>query len=425
MGKGNTQLTVWLLQTGEPLHIDDQSARPMRAMNLANALVEKGHKVVLWSSAFYHQEKRHRSTEFTTIQVNSSLEIRLIASPGYSRNIGLKRLWDHAIMAKNLKRELAKITDAPDVAFLGYPPIEVAAVMGGWLKKKNIKFILDIKDLWPSIFIDAMPGRIAKTIGRTILFPYFSIGKKLMQNAAGISSMSQSFLNWADAFSGKKSKTLDIIVPLTSPDVALSTDELRAADEWWDSINVKNDGKPRICFVGSHSQAFDMLPIYEAAIYFENKNIRCDFVICGHGPFTDNWKAMMKELPNVFFPGWIDRPKTKSLAARSLAAIAPYKNMENFILNLPNKVLDSLSLGLPVLSPLQGEVYEMINKKKVGLSYGDVSGTPLYGCIENLLIDPALCAELAESSHRLFNEQFSYRVVYGKLVEHLEKVASI
>jgi hypothetical protein len=38
-------LTVWILQTGEPLHIDGENARPMRAMNLSNALVEAGHKV--------------------------------------------------------------------------------------------------------------------------------------------------------------------------------------------------------------------------------------------------------------------------------------------------------------------------------------------------------------------------------------------
>jgi glycosyltransferase involved in cell wall biosynthesis len=397
----------------------------MRAMNLANALVEKGHNVVLWSSGFYHQEKRHRYTNYTTIKVNNSLEIRLVPSPGYTRNIGLRRLWDHLVMAINLKRQLGKTAEIPDVAFLGYPPIEVAAVMGEWLKKKNVKFILDIKDLWPSIFIDALPGYITKNIGRALLFPNFIIGKKLMKNATGISAMSQSFLNWADAFSGKVSKANDIIVPLTSPDVALTSTELRAADEWWDSLNVKNDGKPRVCFVGSHSQAFDMIPIYEAATYFKDKNIECDFVICGNGPFNDNWKIMMKDLPNVFFPGWIDRPKTKSLAARSIGTIAPYKNMENFIFNLPNKVLDSLSLGLPVLSPLQGEVYEMIKKKKVGLSYGDVSGTTLHCCIESLINNPVLFTELATNAKKLFNEEFAYTTVYTKLVEHLEKIESL
>lgn len=38
---------IWIFQTGEPLHIDGGSARPMRAMNLSNALVQAGHRVVL------------------------------------------------------------------------------------------------------------------------------------------------------------------------------------------------------------------------------------------------------------------------------------------------------------------------------------------------------------------------------------------
>ena len=50
-------MLVWILQTGEPLHIDGGAPRPMRAMNLSNKLVKAGHTVVLWSSAFDHQKK--------------------------------------------------------------------------------------------------------------------------------------------------------------------------------------------------------------------------------------------------------------------------------------------------------------------------------------------------------------------------------
>ena len=48
-------MNIWILQTGEPLHSDGENARPMRAMNLANKLIENGHSVTLWSSAFSHQ----------------------------------------------------------------------------------------------------------------------------------------------------------------------------------------------------------------------------------------------------------------------------------------------------------------------------------------------------------------------------------
>ena len=42
-------MRIWIIQTGEPLHIDHGDPKPMRGMNLANKLSEKGHEVTLWS----------------------------------------------------------------------------------------------------------------------------------------------------------------------------------------------------------------------------------------------------------------------------------------------------------------------------------------------------------------------------------------
>ena len=129
LSKKEKKILAWVLQTGEPLHIDGENVRPMRAMNLSNALAAAGHKVVLWSSAFYHQEKRHRSTTVQKIYLSANLEIRLIPSSGYKRHIGVGRLVDHAQMALNLKKMLRDEEELPNVAFIGYPPIETSAVM--------------------------------------------------------------------------------------------------------------------------------------------------------------------------------------------------------------------------------------------------------------------------------------------------------
>ena len=48
----------WIFQSGENLHLDNDNFRPMRAINLANTLINKGHTVSLWSSDFYHQKKK-------------------------------------------------------------------------------------------------------------------------------------------------------------------------------------------------------------------------------------------------------------------------------------------------------------------------------------------------------------------------------
>lgn len=415
-------MNVWLLQTGEPLHIDAGNPRPMRAMNLANALAEAGHKVVLWSSAFYHQEKRHRSRSAQRIIVSPQLEIRLIPSPGYVRNIGLGRLWDHAVLARNLGQQLKQVTQPPDVAFIGYPPIEAAAVMTRWLSVRGVPSMLDIKDQWPNLFVDALP-KSAQPLGRIAFAPYFHLAKRAMRDATGLSAMAEGFLAWAIDFAGRQRNDMDTVVPLTTPSGQISAVELEAARQWWHSKGIVADDRTRVCFVGSHSPAFDIEPIYQAAKHFSSHGNPCEFVICGDGEYSAEWRSLMSGLPNVHFPGWIDRAQIEALAERSHAAMTPYRNIDNFTKNLPNKVIDALSLGLPILSPLQGEVADLIFKHKVGLRYGTDSGKTLVECIEVLRSDTELQQQISVNAVDLFQSVFSFETAYGGLVNHLEMLA--
>lgn len=391
----------------------------MRAMNLANALVDAGHEVVLWSSAFYHQEKRHRSRNFQRIAISPRLEIRLIPSPGYSRNIGPARLWDHALLAWNLRRQLKRETSPPDVAFIGYPPIEVAVVMTRWLAERGIPMILDIKDQWPHLFVDALP-RFLKPLGRVVLAPYYYFAKRALSQSTGLSAMAERFLAWALDFAARKRNDHDIVVPLTTPSGQISVAELEAARRWWDDKGIVSDGKLRLCFVGSHSAAFDIEPIHAAANHFSSQENQCEFVICGAGEHSAEWRSLMSGLSNVHFSGWVDRPQIEALAERSHAALTPYRNIDGFTKSLPNKVIDALALGLPILSPLQGEVSDLITRHNVGLRYGTDSGRTLVQCIDLIKGDPVLRQELAKNAIDLYQERFSFEKVYGGLVQHLE-----
>ena len=415
-------MNVWLFQTGEPLHIDAGNPRPMRAMNLANALVEAGHKVVLWSSAFYHQEKRHRSRGAERIVVSPMLEIRLIPSPGYGKNIGPGRLWDHAVLARNLKRQLKEETVLPDVAFVGYPPIEAAAVMTRWLSDRGKVSVLDIKDQWPTLFLEVLPEWL-RPLGRVPLAPYFYLAKRAMRDASGLTAMADGFLQWATRFAGRQRIESDLVVPLTSPAGQVSDEELQAAQQWWNARGISADGRPRVYFVGSHSPAFDFEPVYEAARRFAARPGGCEFVICGNGSTTPILRSIMSGLSNVHFPGWVDRAQMKALAERSIASLAPYRNTEGFAMSIPNKVIDALSLGLPVLSPLQGEVANLIANHGVGLRYGTDSGKSLFQCIETLIGTPALRREFSRNALDLYEEKFSSERVYGGLVKHLEALS--
>ena len=414
-------MRVWIFQTGEPLHIDSENPRPMRAMNLCNKLVDRGHDVVLWSSAFNHQKKIHRSRSSESIRINSNFEIRLIPSCGYKKHIGLARLVDHGQMAINLKRLLNQEEAAPDVAFIGYPPIEAAAVFSNWLIKQNIPAMLDVKDLWPQMFVDVLPNFL-QPLGKIFFYPYFYLAKKAIRNVDSISAMTPSFLSWVLNFADKKETKLDRVFRLTSSDEHSNPLDLIKANSWWQEQGISKD-YPVIFFVGTFMSVFDFKPVQHAAKKLAKQGIKCQFVLCGAGDYLDEIKVMMEGLTNVFFPGWIDKPEIESLAKISIASLAPYKNIDNYTLNTPNKIVDALMLGLPVLSPLKGEVAELIEIHKVGFSYGE--SLTLDQCILNLIEDKALQKKISRNARNLYIEEFEFNKVYDSLVMHLEELASI
>lgn len=419
----NQKLLIWILQTGEPLPSDDDSHRPMRAINLANALTSAGHNVVLWSAAFNHQTKTHRCKEYKSIRHSQKTEIRLIPSPGYRKNVSLGRLYDHLVLAKNLKTILKQEETKPDVVFIGYPPIETASVMTHWLKKRCIPCLLDVKDQWPSFMVDALPKGI-KSIGRIAFSPYFYLAKRSMREATGLSAMADDFLKWTLNFSNRERSDNDLVVPLTTRNCSISNNERGDAIRWWEEQGITSNGNIKIMFVGSHYPSLDFSPIFEAAALFLDKGVECDFIICGHGELTELLSSKAKNYDNIFFPGWVDRPKVEELAKISTASIAPFKNIDCFTKSLPNKVIDSLSLGLPIISPLKGEVERLIKSEEVGLIYDEHSKNSLYDCILELGLDKEKRNKLAENAINLYESRFSFEVVYGGLVKHLEKLAA-
>jgi glycosyltransferase involved in cell wall biosynthesis len=394
----------------------------MRAMNLANALIERGHSVTIWTSAFFHQEKRHRVVSYQAHRVNEFLEIRFIYSRGYQKNIGLGRLIDHVELALNLRLALRQAESAPDIAFIGYPPIEWAYVAVNWMNKKALPTVLDAKDQWPQIFIDAVPKKLNLFV-KIGFWPYFYLGRKTMRKVTAFSSMSQSFLNWMRDFSGRNLTPLDYVAPLSPIPCEMTAHERLGAVKFWNSMLVLEDSRPRLFFVGSLTQAFDFRPIASLAKKSDKDGLGWQFVICGDGAESVAIQKHFRDLTNVIFSGLIDQPKIYVLAEMSTLALAPYKPVENFISNIPNKVIDYLSLGKPILTSLSGEVGQLIEKNNCGFSYAQIDSDQLFSHVKNLIEDHRLLKIMGANAKETYNKSFSGEKVYQAFVDHIESLA--
>jgi glycosyltransferase involved in cell wall biosynthesis len=408
---------IWILQTGEPLHIDKSGLRPMRAINLSNVLIEKGHDVVLWSSNFDHFSKKHRFGGAKEIEYSSRLKIKLIPSRGYKSHIGIARLLDHIVLAYNLNKEL-KTQNAPDVAFVGYPPIETAWVLARWLKKNNVPFLVDIKDAWPEIFIAAMPLPL-KNFARVIFVPQFMMMRKVLKWSTGISAPTQRYLSWCISRSGRPQKKQDRVTPITAPKTFFDKAELQKAEKFLDKLDIKNDGTFRVCFIGTLNSNYDFKPLIEAAL-----RLPIQFVIAGEGPIYRKLMAVCKNIKNVKLVGWVDSVTSNRIYDRSTVAIAPYKDTFDFQLNITNKFYDAMLHEKPIITSLSGAVEDLLKNYKTGLKYNRNDISDLTHILSTLLTDSSLLKNLSVNAINTYTNIYSSEIVYQELVSDLENLSN-
>tara|TARA_A100001388_G_scaffold277253_1_gene267640 strand:+ start:16401 stop:17657 length:1257 start_codon:yes stop_codon:yes gene_type:complete len=412
-------MKVLIFQSGEPLHIDPNN-RPMRGINLANKFVEKGHKVLVISSRFDHYRKKKRVCK-SLIRVNQNLEILLLNSPGYKKNISIARLWDHAFLALNLLHKLlSKKIPKQDLFILGFPPIETSFVLILWSKLKKIPAIIDIKDLWPEIFISRLPQKISMIV-KILIYPYKLMSIYAIKNADITSSISPSFLNWSQKYSKRISKQNDFVAPLVSPIINLSSEEINSSLNWWKTKGINFNNKTTFCFIGTLSIAYDFKEISKAVKLLEKKNKFFQIIICGEGTVAKEIKFLFKNCQNVYFPGWVDSNNAFVLRKYSRASIAPYINTEDFMKSIPNKIIDSLSYKLPIISTLKGEVKNLLKKDECGI-YIENNYLSWERAFENIIFSDKIHKKLKDNCEKIFLEKFEFNKNYNRFLINSEKL---
>jgi glycosyltransferase involved in cell wall biosynthesis len=410
-------MNVWIIQTAEPLQIDSDGLRPMRAMNLSNALIARGHKVIIWTSDFNHYTKAHRFGKTNSVVVNENLEIRLFGSRGYKGHKGLSRLFDHLQMGKNLKEMLGNQAK-PDVAFIGYPPIETSWVSSKWFKERGVPYILDIKDEWPQIILREFPNPI-KPLIKVMLWPYFHMMRVAFYGAAGITSVTSEFLNWCLIYAKRSIGEFDRVAPTTSDDLVFSESEISSAEKYWDDLGVYDDEKKRAYFVGTINHVYNFDPVIYAA-----KNSEIVFVIAGNGPQREKLLSETNEIPNILIPGWITAAQSFVLAKRSSFALAPFHERSDFDMNVTNKFYDAMRLGIPMITSTSGVAGKLLQKHNMGMVYSLNQVGDLHKTLQGLVSNPLRLTEMGHNARRTYEENFDYKRVYGELVDLLETLKS-
>ena len=418
-------MNVWLVTIGEPVPLNaGRRDRLHRTGYLAQFLANRGHRVLWWTSAFDHFRKTHIASEDQTVEVGAGLRIKLLHGRGYRRNISLARLRDHAEIAWKFAAA-ARREPLPELIVAALPTIGLAAASAEFGARHGIPVALDMRDMWPDIFVDTAPGPV-RPIARALLQPMFRQAGRACAQASAITGITDAFVDWGVERGARKRSPLDRAFPLGYAVQPPETEELRAAGAFWDGLGIRGGDGFTVCYFGGLGRQLDLMHAIHAARALESQGSAVRFVLCGEGERLEEYRRAAAGLSNVILPGWVDRAAIYTLMRRSSAGLDPLPGRYDFLATINNKAIEYMSAGLPVVSsPRQGVLFDLLERRDCGMSYPSADAQALAALLAGLEQQPDRAVAMRRASGELFREQFMAETVCASMAEHLEKISQL
>ncbi|MBI3502705.1 MAG: glycosyltransferase family 4 protein [Bacteroidetes bacterium] len=400
---------IWLVQIGEPLPLDS-SVKKMRTALLADKLIERGHTVLWWASAFDHVKKKWVAQNDSVVEIKNGYEIFALKGIGYKKNISLSRFIDHRIIARNFKKFALQKTK-PDAMIVSMPAHDLAYQAVMFAKKNNIPVIVDVRDEWPDLFVNYAPS-VLRPFTWFFLFNDFAMVKKTMHYADSLVSMMDSLLQWGLKYAGRKQTENDKVFYLGGKKIVNENKNINL------SFSEKLKDKFVVTFIGTFVENNDPAILIVCAKKLQNEKIH--FLLAGDGELLHEIKKKTKDLNNVTFPGWLNENEINELLKISKIGVAPAKKIRDAF---PNKVFSYLSAGLPVITSFHGDLKNSIEEHQIGYFYLPNDVTALTNCILKLYKDQDLYRKMLVNTKKIFEEKFDAEKIYDEYAKHVELIA--
>ena len=315
--------------------------------------------VEIITTDFFHDTKKH----FEDVKEIDGIKVTMCHEPGYSKNICLKRFLSHKVLARNIGMYLEK-RKKPDVLYAAVPSLSVAEVCADYCKKNNVKFIIDIQDLWPEAFKMVMNIPVISDMG---FWPMKIQADKIYAAADEIVAVSQTYVDRAMivnkkcqqphiVYLGTEKETFDRFADSDQP--AIVSKKLR---EVLDSSVLK------LVYCGTLGASYDITCVLDAIRHMtKEEQKRIKFIVMGDGPRRAEFEKASEGLPCIF-TGRLSYSNMVWVLSRCNIAVNPIT--KGAAQSIINKHMDYAMAGLPVINTQECVEYrQMIEKYHAGIN---------------------------------------------------------
>lgn len=407
-------MTIWINNPFD--FLPGEGARLQRYGLLAQALFKAGHQVILWSSDWNHIKKEKREEKCANAGMRDcanggegSVEIRLIKTLPYFKNIGLRRLISHCLYAREWERECSKEHEKPDLIICSAPPLSTGWVMRRLCKRLECAGVIDVMDVWPETFERVVPG--------WMLGPLRWMAKRVYEGADGISAVGDSYLEVVkrylrDERSLARADGKPMYRCYHGIEMSKGMDERSLA---------RADGPLRLVYVGNMGKGYDLVTLVQVVKEMIDEGYAISLDLAGRGDQEESLKARAQsKTDDIRFHGMVAGRDLSELLGNADVGVIPM--FANTYVAVPYKLADYAAAGLPMISCLKGESEALITKYEAGWFYeaGSVASLKraLKVCVK--VVKEKKISSYRINALRLAEECFDADKIYPEFVTWLE-----
>lgn len=384
-----------------------------RFIYLAGLLAEKScNQVEIITSNFNHGKKE----SFNKIDQSKPFKITALDEPGYSKNVCLKRFYSHNILSKNIKRYLEN-RKKPDSIYCAIPSLDVAKVVSDYCKAENVRFIIDIQDLWPEAFKMVFHLPILSDF---IFKPMDTIANKIYWQADEIVAVSKTYCERAMKVNKKCTEvhTVFLGTKLEDFDANVRNFDVEKIDV---NISQKNAADLWLAYCGTLGSSYDLTCVFDALEIVKKQGvIPPTFIVMGDGPRRVEFERYASEKNvDVIFTGSLPYAQMCGLLCMCDITVNPI--MHGAAQSIINKHADYVASGLPVVNTQECEEYRsLVENYNMGLNCKNNDAVDLAEKMMRLIKDKQLREEMGINARRCAEEKFNRKYIYKGIIELIE-----
>lgn len=363
--------------------------------------LSKEHMVEIITSDFSHFTKEYKTQPVT----EWPFKITYLHESGYNKNISFKRLNSHKSWGNSVLNYL-KERKKPDVIYCATPSLSAPLKASRFCKENDIKFIIDIQDLWPEAFKLAFNIPILSDI---VYAPLFKMEDEIFKNSDEICGVSATYVDRAVKVSGsiKSGKVVFLGTNLDTFDKFASQKPIidKRENEYW------------LGYCGSLSASYDLKCAIKALKLLKDKGkIYPKFIVMGDGPKRNEFERLATEYKiEAIFTGRLPYDKMCSLLCECDFVINPIER--GAAQSIINKHGDYAASGLPVINTQENEEYRKL-VEDYGMGYNCNNGDfeDVSEKLNYLIENEKVRIKMGAGSRKCAEEKFDRKKTYGALI---------